>query len=72
MLYVCNQILFQGVEIPLGVCVTTAGLEQQLRDFPELDKLITQIEKQTSKLNCAQSEDEKEREKRQLEENCKK
>jgi hypothetical protein len=52
--------------------VTTAGLEQQLRDFPDLNKLISQIEKQTSKLNCAQNEDEKEREKHMLEENCKK
>ena len=37
-----------------------------------MDNLITQIEKQTSKLNCAQNEEEKEKEKHQLEENCKK
>jgi len=37
-----------------------------------LEKLITEIERQTSKLNCAQNEEVKEKEKHQLEENCKK
>jgi hypothetical protein len=52
--------------------VTIAGLSKQLEDFPELRKLIEEVERQTSILNCAKTEDEKVEEKQKLEDACKK
>jgi hypothetical protein len=52
--------------------VTIAGLSKQLEDFPELRKLIEEVKRQTSILNCAKTEEGKVEEKQKLEDACKK
>ena len=65
------KIYLQNVYSPIGVCVTTSGLKKQLEDFPDLKKLVHQVELQSAALNCAKNEEEKEKEKKQLEDVCK-
>ena len=58
------------MEIPLGVCVTTAGFRSQLLDHPDLEKLIDLVDQKSSELCCLRADEAKAKARKDLEDAC--